>query len=64
MTEALRNWQTDEAAPEFMPGEFFPDTEDIPSKSLLLRALMWSGNAVAGGALGNLAYELLNQINH
>ncbi|WP_338930915.1 hypothetical protein WEB32_05310 [Streptomyces netropsis] len=61
VTENLRNWETGEVDPSLSPGEF-ADGTDIASMPPLLRALMWSGNAIAGGVMGNIAFELLKQI--
>ncbi|MFD9474043.1 hypothetical protein [Streptomyces goshikiensis] len=63
VTEALRSWETDEVNPSLAPGEF-THVDGSTSGPSLLRALMWSGNAIAGGVLGNMAFELLKQIGH
>lgn len=63
VTEALANWEAGEVDPRFAPGEF-SSGPDVTSATPLLRALMWSGNAIVGGVLGNMAFELLNQIGH
>lgn len=60
VTEGLRRWKAGTIAPELAPGEA-PAALTVPF-DCLADALAWSAAAVAGGLLGNAAYDLLKQL--
>lgn len=58
ITEGLKGWMDDDLDPDFAPGvqaSLGPGSHAMPFD----RALAWAASAVAGGVMGNSAYDLL-----
>lgn len=58
ITEGLTRWVTDDVDPDLAPGSVAPSLDDNYATSLG-KALSWSAAAVAGGVIGDTAYDLL-----
>lgn len=61
VVEGLRGWQREELDAFLAPGECSPSGL-TPSTGVLAAALQWSAGAVAGGVLGNAAFELIRKV--
>lgn len=60
VAEGLAQWQREQVDPYLAPGEAFYGLDR--DGALLTAALGWVAAAVAGGVLGNSAFELLKKL--
>lgn len=59
-TEGLVEWKAENINPLLAPGQALEGVS--PTSVTLATALGWSASAVASGAIGNAAYELVKKL--